>query len=575
MALYNYSRYEAPAGTEAQILIDMGAENTELLVYTATSVWPRSLPISGNDFTEAIAEKFKLPFDKAEALKRMAKQSKHSAEIYRALEPPLRRLVEEIQRSIGFYKSINPGTRVTGILALGGSFRLPGLAKYLSENLRLPIRSLTEPQNFDLDVARNPRLFQESALSFGVALGLVVQGCGLGEMAISLLPQELLQRKIIARKKPYAAAVAACALLMFGTAWASAYRLNAELLDAKPKRAEDIVKQAAEKLEEYRRLPDVGSIQKKLDEIQGLWTDRDLWLEVLRRIFRPILPEPENTQGVWLSKVVSARIPFDGVAQVMASQGGATAISGGGLLNKPDSLEIEPSFLDRFKVRETPREFLTGFGGPGGPRGGGAAPEEKKVRRPDVVYMIIEGDTSHPDRERYVETSYARKLTNKWHCQKCDVDYEGPQPPKKCLTEGCEAVAVDFVLVDAPLFLNVRLVSSRYIEKFLNYQGQVVSLSDEDLRIWIAIKTREAEMLVGKIKNWKEGERGGEVLPTRQAFLADLMKKGIKLEMFTEFDLALFIDPSTVLPQEVERLKAEAERQRRQMEKMGLGGAPK
>ena len=39
--------------------------NTELLITTGNGVWPRSLPVSGNDFTEAIMAKFKVPFGKA------------------------------------------------------------------------------------------------------------------------------------------------------------------------------------------------------------------------------------------------------------------------------------------------------------------------------------------------------------------------------------------------------------------------------------------------------------------------------------------------------------------------------
>ena len=139
MALYNYVAFDQPGGQEAQIVIDMGAENTELLICTGSSVWPRSLPVSGNDLTEAIMQRFQVPFGKAETLKRMAKQSKYSVQIYQALEPVFRRLVEEIQRSIGYYKSVNPGVRVGGILALGGSFKLPGLAKYLSIAAKLII----------------------------------------------------------------------------------------------------------------------------------------------------------------------------------------------------------------------------------------------------------------------------------------------------------------------------------------------------------------------------------------------------------------------------------------------------
>jgi len=561
MALYNFVAYDRPGGTEATIVVDMGAENTELLIYTGTSVWPRSLPISGNDFTEAIMEKFKVPFGKAETLKHMAMQSKYSKQIYQAIEPVLRRLVEEVQRSVGYYKSINPGTRISGMLALGGSFKLPGLAKYVSENLQhLPIHSLTDPQNFDMGSARNPRVFEESALSFGVALGLVVQGCGLGGMGISLLPQELLQRKIIARKKPWAAAVAACALVMFGTAWYSTWRRGKELSEAYSEPVKNFVKTTDRLRADYAQLMNVSATKAKLDQIEKLWTGRDFWFRALRKIFAPVLPEPENEKGVWYRKVVSATIEFDMVADAMA-QGVTNDL--GGLGFKAKGMELEAGWAERLRSHvRTPEIRAIDFAVQPGVR---RPVPVQKVLRPDVIYMVIQGETTDPDQEKYVTNTLVKNLTNVWECSKCKVVLKGMEPPLKCTTEGCTGTRDDFALLEPPLIQDVRFISSQREERFVDHLDRVVSiesLGEETRKTWENILHREEDIRANRLAFWNAGEKPGEeALPTREKFLTKLnQERGVRVEKFTDFEIAFFLDPSGDLMNEVaQRKKAAAE----------------
>lgn len=555
MALYNYVAFDQPGGTEAQIVIDLGAENTELLICTGTGVWPRSLPVSGNDFTEAIMEKFKVPFAKAETLKRMAKQSKYAKQIYHALEPVLRRLVEEIQRSIGFYKSINPGTRTVGILALGGSFKLPGLAKYLSEHLRLPIRSLTDPQNYDLSMARNPRIFEESALSFGVALGLVTQGCGMGRMDISLLPQELLQRKIIARKKPWAAAVAACALLMFGTAYYHAWRRGNELAEANSERAKEFVRKADEIQKDYNRLKNVDEQKRKLVENYKTWVGRDFWLHALRKIFGPIPPEPGNEKGVWLKRVVSERLDFDTVAQALAD--GVTLDLPSGYGFKAKGMTLEAGWAERLKGRVRRPEWgvIDPFA-PGTTPGQRRPEVEERIERPDIVYVVLQGETIHPGQGTYVTNTLVKALTNKWRGRNSGIEKEGIYPPKEIRTPEDEVLDTEFDLVNYPLIMDVRFVSSQEEDRFVDHRDRLVDpmdIGEENRDVWRDIRQRLADLEADRISSYQEGDKQ---LPTKAQFLAELEKdKGIRLEMFTDFEIVFFMDPSGDLIDEMERRK--------------------
>ncbi len=565
MALYNYVAFDQPGGAEAQIVIDMGAENTELLIYTGSSVWPRSLPISGNDLTEAIMQRFSVPFGKAEALKRMAKQSKYSTQIYQALEPIFRQLLEQIQRSIGFYKSVNPGVRITGIQVLGGSFKLPGLAKYLSESLHLPVKPLTEPQNFDISMARNPRLFEESALSFGVALGLAVQGCGMGRMDISLLPPELLQRKIIARKKPWAVAVAACALLMFATAWYATWQKHKKLEatiakkyddgSTTPPTANDFINQARERKRRWDTLVNVAPIENKLQEVEHLWMGRDFWLKALHKIYEPVPAEPNNEKGVWLVKTVSMSVDYDTMCKIQAEDKL-------GELPPPlnfhgKGMSFEPGWAEKIRSSGNTGPAIVELG-TRTVRGG-----EVKHDGQFVHVVAIQGETIDPQGGYYVTNSFVKKLTNEWVCpnEKCRYRVPGGSiaPPARC-PDCNKTTFADFVLQNPPLLADVRFVGSQPEERFVDLmerQVPLTALDDETAKTWQEIQAREKDQKDGKIKNWAEGDKEGQPpLPRREKFLANLERdRGLRLEKFTLFQVLVIVDPAGTLLVDVENTK--------------------
>src|SRR3954464_3430039 len=136
LAVYNSMFYDDRVG-QTTMFMDSGAENTDLIIAEGQSVWLPTLPIGGNNFTEALAKSFKLTFAKAEELKRNAATSKYAKQIFQAMRPVFADLVAETQRSIGFYASVHRDARIGKIVALGSTFQLPGLQKYLQQNLQL------------------------------------------------------------------------------------------------------------------------------------------------------------------------------------------------------------------------------------------------------------------------------------------------------------------------------------------------------------------------------------------------------------------------------------------------------
>ena len=221
VALYNFLKFDRQDGAGATLLVDVGAENTSLVIADGYRVWIRNFPLGGNNFTQALVRAFKLTFGKAENLKRHAAESKYAREVFQAMRPVFTDLLTEVQRSIGFYTSLHRDSRIERVLAMGNTFRLPGLQKFLSQNLGVDVAKIARFNSLHGEQVTGAPVFKENILSFGVAYGLALQGLGLGAVTTSLLPPEILKEKEIRRKRPFVAAaavavVAGFALLAYG-----------------------------------------------------------------------------------------------------------------------------------------------------------------------------------------------------------------------------------------------------------------------------------------------------------------------------------------------------------------------
>ena len=118
------------------VLLDIGADNTDLIITDGTRIWQRNVPIGGNHFTRALTKELKLTFAKAEHLKRNAtKAPDPTVDLHRDAgclqrlrqrDQPLDRLLLERQP---------PRPRSARSIGLGNGFKLPGLQKFLQQNL--------------------------------------------------------------------------------------------------------------------------------------------------------------------------------------------------------------------------------------------------------------------------------------------------------------------------------------------------------------------------------------------------------------------------------------------------------
>ncbi len=125
---------------EAVALIDIGASIMKTnVVRGGSTIFARDIPFGGNNYTQAIAQQLKIPFEQAEAAKLGRDVGVRWEAVVPALEAVSRELSLEVQRTFDYFASTAESERIGKIVLAGGCAQLPGLNDYLSSNWGIPV----------------------------------------------------------------------------------------------------------------------------------------------------------------------------------------------------------------------------------------------------------------------------------------------------------------------------------------------------------------------------------------------------------------------------------------------------
>jgi type IV pilus assembly protein PilM len=199
-------------------------------------------------------------------------------------------LVAEIQRSLGFFTSNNRNATLGDMVALGNPMKLPGLQRFLSQNLDQEVKLIDNFKNLVGGTATAGPQFKENQLTFGVAYGLCVQALDAGQLRTNLLPDEIVTTRLVRAKKPWAVAAAALLLGAFTVNYFGHYSsvttadttgdMGQELAQAK--KTADSAKSFTDSHTELNTKFD--SIATIGNNLQSNVDGRLLWLEVLKAV---------------------------------------------------------------------------------------------------------------------------------------------------------------------------------------------------------------------------------------------------------------------------------------------------
>jgi len=283
LALYNFMSFDGQLAKDgATLLVDVGASKTDLVVADAARIWTRTIQVGGNDFTEALMRAFKLSFSKAEKLKRTAATSKYARQVFQAMKPVFVNLVQEVQRSVGYYTSLHRDARFKRLIGLGNGFRLPGLQKFLEQNLDIPVVRIDSYNNLGPSPAVNAPMFAENVPSLAVTYGLGLQGLEQTRINTNLLPSEISSRRRWSKKRPWFAAAAAILLAAIaGPLYRAGVDRSVLAPSADFRQTRDTVEDLSRLRNEYRGLVNQGRQEQiQVAQYRKLFDYREFWPSV-------------------------------------------------------------------------------------------------------------------------------------------------------------------------------------------------------------------------------------------------------------------------------------------------------
>ena len=298
LAAFNFIAYEKGLEDKATVMVDMGAVNCEFIIVNKGRYYVRKLAVSGNSFTSLLSEKFKISAAEAEELKCSMADSKQAEKLQRILSPKWRDFVGELQRSLGYYKTIWRDLDVDQAYLLGGTAHLAGLDTYLQNNLGFDATSLTDVSAFDFSPTLDQDNFRKKTSEMGVAMGLGLQGLGVSAVKMNLMPPALAQAKALKAKRP----IVAVAVVTFIVALMLSYIGSTQKLEKADvltqKIAASLKKVSAVEKKYNALVAQVDPLKKNIEYLSSMYNGRNMSLDVQNSLL--ILMKRSDTKFISL-----------------------------------------------------------------------------------------------------------------------------------------------------------------------------------------------------------------------------------------------------------------------------------
>ena len=357
MSLYNAVRYNYDNLPACTLVVDIGARSTDLIFIEAGRVFSRSVPVAGNQITQAIMNEFSISFDDAEAMKKAhayvafggayeGPQSETVDKVSKSVRSMMTRLHQELNRSINFYRSQQGGQQPALLLLTGGSSVIPYTDTFLREKLNVETDYFNPFNNVAVSEQIPAEQVGAHACEMGQLVGLALRQMHTCPIEINLLPPKAEEDKKFKRKQPIFAMAAAAALMAL-MVWIAFYSRMAGVADDIRSRIDARVAELSGVERNLKQVEaSVADVEGKIAELTSLEARRGVWRSLLGSISAP-LPD-----GMWLTRVRPLSALPGGTAPAEGAEPSAppAAPAASGANNLVAAIEIEGmGYQDRIK----------------------------------------------------------------------------------------------------------------------------------------------------------------------------------------------------------------------------------
>jgi type IV pilus assembly protein PilM len=295
VAVYNAMNFDHSGHKAPVVYIDIGTSATDVIVAEAGRCWIRTFPLGGTHFTEAIASAFKLSYSKAEKLKLEASESKYAKQIMQAMRPVFSDLLQDLQRSIGYYQSLHRDSELKTMVGIGSTFKIPGLRKFLGQQLQIDVLRLDEYKRIAV-TGREAASFAENAVNMASAYGLALQGIGMAQIDANVVPVKTLREQMWHSKTKWFAAAAVIAILGAGITLYRPMVDRSMLAPVPPAEVSNVLTRATQLRQNYEELKAKSDIGASATNMINLLDHRDVWPHLIHDSANALAstkPQPE------------------------------------------------------------------------------------------------------------------------------------------------------------------------------------------------------------------------------------------------------------------------------------------
>lgn len=158
------------------LIVDFGSVSTDLSIFDSVLRVTGTVGDGGDTMTKAIADELSVTPRQAQTIKTKygLAPSKRQAEIRKAAEPMLDKMVSEVKKMVRFYQERSGEDKtLEQVIILGGGANMPGMADYLTDKIRLPVRMCNPWLNLNFDGIQPPHESEKTLYATAAGLALV------------------------------------------------------------------------------------------------------------------------------------------------------------------------------------------------------------------------------------------------------------------------------------------------------------------------------------------------------------------------------------------------------------------
>jgi type IV pilus assembly protein PilM len=165
-------------GDDRVALLDIGANKSVMNIgHKGVPIFTRSISIGGNQITDNIKDAFNISFEEAESVKLGESAGKFPVrDLEEIFVSTVRGWVTECRRAVDFYYHNYPEKQIDMFYLSGGSCRIPGLDKVLSEHMEIPVQIFNPISRVQYDVKQfDPAYVDYIGPQMAISLGLALR----------------------------------------------------------------------------------------------------------------------------------------------------------------------------------------------------------------------------------------------------------------------------------------------------------------------------------------------------------------------------------------------------------------